>query len=194
MLDGINRHMRAIIRLAETRAALKVYVSKQELITYEDLAEVLDVSVGKGFMDTLAAVARDDYNNDRPICSTIVVSTRESWPGKGFFDHATRLGALRGDEDDGNDDDEDVTTGDNTLTKEYHMQMVFWLEQLHKLGYDIVEMASGNTTHDLPDIDVALATKVIADLTAVDDYGEDDEEPGVEDDDEEDEDEDSTDE
>ena len=178
MLDGINRHMRAIIRLAETRAALKVYVSKQELVTYEELAGILGVSVGKGFMDTLAAVSRDDHNNGRPICSSIVVSTKESFPGSGFFDHAVRLGAMQTWDQE---DDEDVTTGSNTLTKEYHERMVFWLTQLHKLGYEVVAMASGNTAHDLPDIDVALATKVIADLNAADDYGDDEddeEEPG----------------
>jgi hypothetical protein len=196
MLDGINRHMRAIIRLAETRAALKVYISKQELVTYEDLAEVLGVSIGKGFMDTLAAVSRDDHNNGRPICPSIVVSTKESFPGKGFFDHATRTGARHYQDDE--DDDADVTTGNTTLTKEYHLRMVFWLEQLHKLGYDIVEMASGNTDHDLPDIDVALATKVVADLNT-DDYGDEDDEDEGDDEDEEpgetgwDEDDDSTD-
>jgi hypothetical protein len=191
MLDGINRHMRAIIRLSETRAALKVYVSKNELVTYEELAEVLDVSVGKGFMDTLAAVSRDDYNNGRPICTSIVISTNSRFPGKGFFDHAQRLGAYAPAETP--EEPEDVQVGNDSMTQEYYDQQVFWLTQLDKLGYDLNNLV---TDYDVPaTITPELIAKVYAEINAVNDYGEDDEdEPGETDwDEDDDEDDDSTD-
>jgi hypothetical protein len=173
MLDGINRHMRAIIRLSETRAALKVYISKNELVTYEDLAEVLGVSVGKGFMDTLAAVSRDDYNNGRPICTSIVVSTNSRFPGKGFFDHAQRLGAYVPAEQA--DPPEDVQVGNDTMTREYYDQQVFWLTQLDKLGYDLDALLTDD--YDVPaTITAELVAQVRAEIEADDEDGEDDEE------------------
>ena len=71
MLDGINRHMRAIIRLSETRAALKVYISKNELVTYEELAEVLGVSAGKGLMGEFSSGPHAIQQPDcpRPPCA-----------------------------------------------------------------------------------------------------------------------------
>jgi hypothetical protein len=111
MLEGLNRHMRAIIRMAEIRGVLARCIQKRELVTYKEVAECVGADPSSGFVHDLAAVARDDFQNGRPISTAIVVG-KHGCPGGGFFSHAATLGA-------GGDADVD-----------------FWRDTLVRLGYD----------------------------------------------------------
>jgi hypothetical protein len=88
---------------ARTRAFLESVAKRRILITYQELANALQIlpplSIHR-VTEALERLMEEDAAADRPFIAALVISkARGGLPGPGFFDCARRLGRFAGDPD-----------------------------------------------------------------------------------------------
>ena len=88
---------------ARTRAFLESVAKRQILITYQELANALQIlpplSIHR-VTEALERLMEEDAAADRPFIAALVISkARGGLPGPGFFDCARHLGRFAGDPD-----------------------------------------------------------------------------------------------
>ena len=86
---------------ARERAFLESVATRRTLITYQELANALQISPPHSIHRVTEALERlmeEDAAADRPFIAALAISkTRGGLPGPGFFDCARRLGRFAGD-------------------------------------------------------------------------------------------------
>lgn len=131
LYDKLSKHARAIARTVSAQSVLRYLIKRQETISYEALAEAIDMAPDGGFVRILATVARQDKNDGRALTTAIVVG-KGGMPSAGFFDHAERQGWFDPWDYAGRSPDEGPEMTDDEIDK---AKRSFWLEQLEELGY-----------------------------------------------------------
>ena len=88
---------------ARARAFLESVAKRQILITYQELANALQILPPHSIHRVTEALERlmeEDAAADRPFIAALAISkARGGLPGPGFFDCARRLGRFSGDPD-----------------------------------------------------------------------------------------------
>jgi len=88
---------------ASVRAFLDNFAKRRIPITYQELAEALQISPPHFIQQVTEALERlmeEDAAADRPLIAALVISkVRGGLPAPGFFDCARRLGRFAGDPD-----------------------------------------------------------------------------------------------
>jgi hypothetical protein len=88
---------------AKARAFLESVAKRRILITYQELANALQILPPQSIHRVTEALERlmeEDAAADRPFIASLVISkARAGLPGPGFFDCARRLGRVAGDPD-----------------------------------------------------------------------------------------------
>ena len=88
---------------ASVRAFLDNFAKRRIPITYQELAEALQISPPHSIQQVTEALERlmeEDAAADRPFIAALVISkVRGGLPAPGFFDCARRLGRFAGDPD-----------------------------------------------------------------------------------------------
>ncbi len=88
---------------ARTRAFLESVAKRRILITYQELANALQILPPQSIHRVTEALERlmeEDAAADRPFIAALAISkARGGLPGHGFFDCARRLGRFAGDPD-----------------------------------------------------------------------------------------------
>lgn len=92
-----------MLSLADTRAFLEEAAKRKRLVTYRDIATVLEASPPNVIHQVTVALERlmqQDAAAGRPFIAALAVSgTLDDMPRRGFFDCAARLGRFAGDPD-----------------------------------------------------------------------------------------------
>lgn len=140
LYDKLSRHARAIARTVSAQSVLRYLIKRHATISYEELAEAIDMAPDGGFVRILATVARQDKNEGRPITTAIVVG-KGGMPSSGFFDHAERQSWFDPWDYAGRSPDEGPEMTDDEID---NAKRSFWLEQLTALGYDLTEPAASD--------------------------------------------------
>src|ERR1700692_1512215 len=101
--DNAELSERTIGCNASARAFLESVAKRRILITYQELANALQISPPHSIHRVTEALERlmeEDAAADRPFIAALAISkTRGGLPGPGFFDCARRLGRFAGDPD-----------------------------------------------------------------------------------------------
>src|SRR6266702_5612453 len=92
-----------MLSLKDTRAFLEAAALRKRLVTYRDIASVLEVSPPNAIHQVtvgLEFLMAEDAAAGRPFIAALAVSaTLGDMPRRGFFDCAARLGRFAGDPD-----------------------------------------------------------------------------------------------
>jgi hypothetical protein len=132
LFDKLSRHARAIARTVSAQSVLRYLIKRQQTISYEELAEAIDMTPDGSFVRILATVARQDKSEDRAITTAIVVG-KNGLPSSGFFDHAERQGWFDPWDYAGRSPDEEPELSEDEIR---NAKRSFWKEQMVALGYE----------------------------------------------------------
>ena len=95
--------MPIMLSLENMRAFLEEAAKRRRVVTYRDIASVLEVwppNTIHQVTDTLERLMEEDAAADRPFIAALAISkARGGLPAPGFFDCARRLGRFAGDPD-----------------------------------------------------------------------------------------------
>jgi len=102
-------------KLAELRGILKFLKAAKQTTTYVPVAMALGMFSGSAALaGMLGEIQVEDSTMGAPFLSSLVVSSVTGIPGKGYFDHARKLGC--------------------SIGKSPNDELEFWLNQLQTLG------------------------------------------------------------